>query len=56
MNNEPTLDEVIEVLDEIEQAMDDASDPLLVKLSALYTSAYSFKLHLMAKETQRAGR
>lgn len=54
---EPTLAEVIEALDEIEDALDTATDSaMLYKLSELYALAYSFKLHMMAKETCNARR
>lgn len=54
MNREPTMEEVNEVLAEIEQTMDTASEAMLLKLSALYAAAYSYKLRLMARETPRA--
>ena len=56
MKPEPTLEEVNEVLEEIEQTMSGAHESMLLKLSALYAAAYSYKLRLMAKETPRAGR
>lgn len=55
MTPEPTLDEVIDVLETLEQMMDAAEDRLsLLKLSTVYATAYSYKLKLMSKEAPRA--
>ena len=50
----PTLDEINELLEEIEQTMDTSHEAMLLKLSALYAATYSYKLRLMAKEAPRA--
>lgn len=56
MDKPPTLNEVNVALEELEDAMGTTdSRYALSRMSELYAAAYSFKLHLMAKETQNAG-
>lgn len=55
MTPEPTLDEVIDMLDTLEQMMDAAeSSQALLRVSTIYADVYAYKLKLMAKETPRA--
>lgn len=57
MKDYPTLEEVNDVLDEVEQLMSSTSDgEALLRLSAVYAAAYSFKLRLTSKENPHADR
>ena len=56
MNTDPTIQDVIGALDEIEQLMTSTDDEqVLLRLSSLYATVYSYKLRLMAKESKHAG-
>lgn len=57
MNKEPTLEDITQLLEEIEDTMDTVrSAAALENLSAVYASAYAYKLRLMAREKPHAGR